>query len=238
MDYFVIPAEDIFDSTLIIRGEELKHLSRVLRKKVGERICVTDGNDRMFEAVIRAIHRDEAECEILQTRLGANEPKIHVTLAASLLKNPARFDFLVEKATELGARSVIPMLCARTVPRHEKHDRLEKIVLAAVKQSGRSYLPRVFMLTSFETIMNSVQEYDVGLIAHEATEQSHYIGAVLRHHPAIKSALLIIGPEGGFTEDELSLATDSGCIPVSLGSRRLRSETAALAALAAVVGGW
>jgi 16S rRNA (uracil1498-N3)-methyltransferase len=238
MDYFVIPADDVFDSSLVIRGEELKHLSRVLRKKVGERIFVTDGNDRMYEAVIRAIHHDEAECEIVQARHGVNEPKVQVTLAVSLLKNPARFDFLVEKATELGVRTIVPMMCKRTIPHHEKHERLQKIVVAAVKQSGRSYVPRLLMLTSFEAVISNAHSHDVSLIAHEATEQSHHIGTVLKHHPDIASALVVVGPEGGFTDEELALASGSGCVPISLGSRRLRAETAALIAVSTVVGSW
>ncbi len=238
MDYFLASVEDIFESTIVVRGDELRHLSRVLRKKVGDRILVTDGNDRMFEAVIRSIHRDEAACEILQTQLRVNEPKIEVTLAVSLLKNPARYDFLIEKATELGVRTIIPLLCERTIPKHEKHERLLKIALAAVKQSGRSYLPKIFILTSFEAMVHAAREYDLSLIPHERTEQSQYIGSVLKHHPKVRSALIVIGPEGGFTDRELVIASESGCVPISLGPRRLRSETAAISAISCVVGGW
>lgn len=238
MDYFLVSAEDVHDSTIVVRGDELRHLSRVLRKKVGERILVTDGNDQMFEAVIRSIHRDEAECEILHTKLRFNEPKIEVTLAVSLLKNPARYDFLIEKATELGVRRIVPMLCERTIPKHEKHERLQKIALAAVKQCGRSYLPKIFMLTSFDALVAHAKEYDVSFIPHERIEQSQYIGSVLKHHRAVRSALILIGPEGGFTDRELLVASEHGCIPISLGPRRLRSETAAISAVSCVVGGW
>ncbi|HWP83012.1 MAG TPA: RsmE family RNA methyltransferase [Bacteroidota bacterium] len=238
MDVFYVSEDDIHDSTILIRGDELKHLSRVLRKKVGERIFVTDGNDRMYEAAIRSINYDEAECEILERKHRVNEPKVEVTLAVSLLKNPARLDFLVEKATELGVRAIVPMLCDRTIPRHEKHERLERIALAAMKQCGRSFVPRIFMLSSFESIVHHANEYHLRLIPHEKIEQSQYIGAVMQHHPEAKSALLLIGPEGGFTEDELELASAEGCIPISLGPRRLRSETAALVAVSSVVGGW
>ena len=168
---------------------------------------------------------------------GVNEPKIHVTLAVSLLKNPARIDFLVEKGTELGVRAIIPMVCERTIPSHEKHARLEKIALSAMKQSGRSYLPNVSMLSSFEAVVNNAEEYALRLIPHEKTEQSHFVGSVLKHHAQAKSVLIMVGPEGGFTDEELALASDRRFVPISLGPRRLRTETAALSALTWVVGG-
>jgi 16S rRNA (uracil1498-N3)-methyltransferase len=161
-----------------------------------------------------------------------------VTLAVSLLRNPARFDVLVEKATELGVRTIIPMICARTVPRSEKHNRLEKIALSAMKQCGRSWLPRIQPLTAFESMLDRAGGYALRLIPHEKTEQSQFIGSVLQHHPDALSALIVIGPEGGFSEEEMRLANEKGLVPISLGPRRLRAETAAISALSWVVGGW
>ncbi len=238
MDYFYVDPKDVHAQTLLIRGDEYKHLVRVLRKKVGDHIVVTDGCDNSFEVVIQSVDRTHAECEILEAKHRVNEPKVDVTLAASILRNPARFDFLVEKATELGVRSIIPMTCERTVPKHEKHTRLEKIALAAMKQCGRSHLPRISALSTFSAVVGYAQDYALRLIPHEATEQSQFVGAVLKHHPHAASVLLVIGPEGGFTERELTAATKNGFIPISLGPRRLRSETAALSATSWVVGGW
>ncbi|MGB2867210.1 MAG: RsmE family RNA methyltransferase [Bacteroidota bacterium] len=238
MEYFYVQHDDVHGGTLMLRGEEFRHLARVLRKSAGDRIQVTDGDDTMFEAVIRSIDRTHAECEIVETRMRANEPRIDVTLAVSLLKNPARFDFLLEKATELGARSIIPLICERTIPKHEKHDRLEKIAIAAMKQSGRCYLPKVFELAFFESLVGSAGAYSLRLIPHEKTEQSQFVGSVLQHHTNVKSALIMIGPEGGFTDHELELASLNKFVPISLGPRRLRSETAAISALSWVVGGW
>jgi len=238
MDYFFARREDVQGKTLILRDDEFKHLARVLRKKIGDHILVTDGDDNMFEAVIVSFDRSHAECDILATKLRVNEPKTDVTLAVSLLRNPARLDFLVEKATELGVRTIIPLSCERTIPRHEKHSRLEKIALAAVKQSGRSYLPKIFTLTSFETLVGHSKDYSLRLIPHEKTEQSHFIGSVLQHYKRTQSVLLVIGPEGGFSEEELTQAGDNGFVPISLGPRRLRSETAALSALSWVVAEW
>lgn len=238
MDYFFVEQADIDGNTFCIRGDEFRHLSRVLRKKVGDRIAATDGDGHMFDAVIRSFDRSAAECRILETKIGVNEPKVDITLAVSLLKNPARTDFLVEKSTELGVRTIIPLLCERTIPKHERHARLEKIALAAMKQCGRSYLPKIFVLTSFETLVTDARDFELRLIPHEKTEQSQFIGTVAKHHPEATSALILIGPEGGFTDQEIELASENGFIPISLGPRRLRSETAAISAISWIVGGW
>lgn len=238
MDYFYVEPEDIRDTVLLLRGDEYRHLSRVLRKKVGDHIFATDGRGSMYEAIIRAFDRTAAECSIVDKKQKLNEPKIEVTLAISLLRNPSRFDFVVEKATELGATSIIPLISERTIPQHEKHTRLEKIALAALKQSGRCVLPRIFVLTRFETLVEHSGHYDLKLIPHEKTEQSQFVGSVMKHHPRVSSVLLVVGPEGGFTDEEVVLAGKNGFISLSLGPRRLRSETAALSALSWVVGGW
>ncbi len=238
MDYFYVDPKDVHDRVALVRGDEFKHLSRVLRKKEGEHVVLVDGEDHAFEAVLYSVEATHAECEILEVKYRVNEPKIDVTLAVSLLRNPARFDFLVEKVTELGVRTIIPLLCERTIPRNEKHTRLEKLALSAMKQCGRSYLPRIQALSSFASLLDHTDQNALRLIPHEKTEQSHFIGSVLQHHPQLSSALIIIGPEGGFSEEEMELANEKGVVPISLGPRRLRAETAAISAVSWVVGSW
>jgi len=238
MDYFFVDPDDVVENHLAIKGDEYRHLSRVLRKKAGDHVMVTDGRGRMYEAIIHSLSRTNAECAILHTFERLNEPKINVTLAISPLKNPARLDFVVEKATELGVTTIIPLVCERTIPKHEKHLRLQKLAAAAMKQCGRCVLPTVFVLTRFDTLVSNAGQYQLKLIPHERTEQSQFIGSVMKHHAEAKSALILIGPEGGFTEEEIKLAADHGFVAISLGPRRLRSETAALSAMSWVVGGW
>lgn len=237
MDYFFVDPKDVHDSVALIRGEEFRHLSRVVRKKAGERVMLVDGADNSYEAVIRTVDRTLAECEIISSQHRANEPRTDVTLAVSLLRNPSRFDVLVEKATELGVRTIVPLICEHTIPKRDKHARLEKIALAALKQSGRSYLPPIKPTTTFDEFLETSIGYSLRLIPHEKTEQSQFIGAVLHHHEDPKSVLILIGPEGGFSDAEIELATERGCIPISLGPRRLRAETAAICAVSWVVGG-
>lgn len=238
MDYFFVDPKDVHDRVALVRGDEFKHLSRVLRKKEGELVVLLDGEDHWYEAVIQLIDKTHAECEILELKRRVNEPKIDITLAVSLLRNPARFDVLIEKATELGVRTIVPLLCERTIPRNEKHARLEKIALAAMKQCGRSYLPKVLELSPLADALAIGGKYSLRLIPHEKTEQSQFIGAVLQHHTNLTSVLIVIGPEGGFTDSEITLANKCGCVPISLGPRRLRAETAAISAVSWVVGGW
>jgi 16S rRNA (uracil1498-N3)-methyltransferase len=238
MDYFFVDPKDVRGGVALIRGEEFKHLSRVLRKKRGERVVLVDGEDHAYEAVIQCMDRTHAECEILDVKNRVHEPRVDVTLAVSLLRNPARFDFLVEKATELGVRNIVPLLCEHTIPKSEKHARFEKIALAAMKQCGRSYLPKIRSLSPLTAVLDQAHEYALRLIPHEKTEQSQFVGSVLQHHPHAASALIVVGPEGGFSEGEIALANEKGMVPVSLGPRRLRSETAAISAVSWVVGGW
>lgn len=238
MDYFFVDPKDVHGRVALVRGDEFKHLSRVLRKKEGEHVVLVDGEDHAFEAVIHSVDASHAECEILDVKHRVNEPKIDVTLAVSLLRNPARFDFLIEKVTELGVRTIVPLLCERTIPRSEKHARFEKIALSAMKQCGRSYLPKIHPSMSLASLLDHADKYELRLIPHEKTEQSHFIGSVLQHHSQVSSALIVVGPEGGFSEEEMGLASEKGFVPISLGPRRLRAETAAISAVSWVVGSW
>jgi 16S rRNA (uracil1498-N3)-methyltransferase len=238
MDCFLVEPDQIHGNLLVLRGDEYRHLSRVLRKRVGDHVFVTDGKGTMYEVIIRSFSRSEAECGIAEKYERWNEPRVEVTLAVSLLRNPSRFDMVIEKATELGATTIIPLLCERTIPKHEKHARLQKIAISALKQCGRSILPHIFVLTRFEALVRSAERFPLRLVAHEQTEQSQFLGSVLRHHKDAHSVLLVVGPEGGLTDGEIAEATANGFVPVSLGPRRLRSETAAISGVSWIVAEW
>ncbi len=166
MDYFYVQPDQIIGNAIVLRGEESKHLARVLRKNIGETVFVTDGNDRMYEAVITEIGKPETHCTIKAIHHKYHEPSVDVVLAVSLLKNPARFDFLVEKATELGVRHILPLKCERTISSQEKHDRLEKLAITAMKQCGRSWLPRIASLMTLDDLFKSSTQ-DLKLLPHE-----------------------------------------------------------------------
>ncbi|MFA6456433.1 MAG: RsmE family RNA methyltransferase [Bacteroidota bacterium] len=235
-EYFYVPAEFIIDQHIAIEGEEARHISRVLRKQPGDLIWVVDGAGRAFEVIIRLVAPEMIECEILYEHHHLHEPDIDVTLAVAQLKNPSRMDWIIEKATELGVRTIIPLQTTRTIARSPKEDRWNNIALAAMKQSGRCILPKIAPPTDFDIVIANSTEYDMKLIPYERTDHVLFIAEALKHRKPPRSALILIGPEGGFTDEEVRQAEKAEFTQVSLGRRRLRTETAAIIALSWVVG--
>jgi 16S rRNA (uracil1498-N3)-methyltransferase len=235
-EYFYVPAEHIIDQHIAIVGEEAKHIARVLRKSVGDRIWVVDGEGKAYEVVIQLVTLESVECEILYEHFHHHEPDIDVTLAVAQLKNPSRMDWLIEKATELGVRTFIPLQTARTIARSAKEERWNNIALAAMKQSGRCILPKISLPMSLAEVLEDEKKYDLKLIPYERTDHILFIAEAMKHRKTPRSVLIVIGPEGGFTDEEIQLAEGAEFMQVSLGRRRLRTETAAITAATWVIG--
>lgn len=235
-EYFYVPAEYIIDHHIAIEGEEAKHISRVLRKQPGDKIWVVDGMGKAFEVIIRLVAPEMIECEIEFEHHHLHEPDIDVTLAVAQLKNPSRMDWIIEKATELGVRTIIPLQTSRTIARSPKEDRWNNIALAAMKQSGRCILPKITAPKELKNILANSSEYDMKLIPYERTDHILFIAEALKNRKPPRTAMILIGPEGGFTNEEIQMAEKAQFTQVSLGRRRLRTETAAIIALGWVVG--
>jgi 16S rRNA (uracil1498-N3)-methyltransferase len=231
MEYFYTPPHLISAHELTIEGEEFSHLTHVMRKKAGDTTRVVDGAGTAYDVTIAEITRRTARCKITQTHPRLNEPAIDVILGVPILKNASKFDFLIEKVTELGVNTIVPLLTERTIPRHAKTDRWQKLALAAMKQSGRCVLPVVRELTRFDDFITSAPHNRLKLIPHEKADLP--LMEVLRQQD-LSSITMCIGPEGGFSDEEITLAQGAGFQPVSLGPRRLRTETAAIATVSAV----
>jgi 16S rRNA (uracil1498-N3)-methyltransferase len=227
MDYFY--TTQIHGSDFTIDGEEAAHLTHVMRKKEGDEIRIVDGKGTAYDARIESVSKRAAAGVILQAYPGHHEPSCNVTLAVALLKNPSKFDFLVEKVTELGVHEIIPLLTERTIPSHAKSDRWQKLALAAMKQSGRSYLPAVQPLRTLADVLAASGAFDRTLIAHERPLEGRSVPAQFQE---VSSAIILIGPEGGFSDAEMEKALAAGYQPWYLGERRLRTETAAVVAAA------
>ena len=224
MEYFYTPPRNIASGTLTIDGEEFAHLTHVMRKHAGDAIRVVDGVGHAFDVTIEEMTKRSAQCSIRGTYHRLHEPHVDVTIAVGLLKNGSSFDFLVEKCTELGVNMIVPLITERTIPRHAKTDRWQKIALAAMKQSERCVLPSVKPLMPFhDFIIQDTSELKI--IPHEKSEARLVV-------PTAASITICIGPEGGFTDGEIAVASDAGFTSVSLGIRRLRTETAAITAVA------
>jgi 16S rRNA (uracil1498-N3)-methyltransferase len=235
-EFFYVPAEHIIDQHIAITGEEAKHISRVLRKHVGDRVWIVDGAGKAYETEIRLMTAEMIECRVLYEHHHLHEPDIAVTLAVAQVKNPSRMDWLIEKGTEVGVRTFIPLQTTRTIAKSIKEDRWNNIAIASMKQSGRCIMPRILPTMVFASLVKTAVEYDVKLIPYERTDHVLFISEALKRRKPPRSVLIIIGPEGGFTEEEILLAEKAGCMQVSLGRRRLRTETAAIIAAGWVIG--
>lgn len=235
-EYFYVPAEHIIDQHIAITGEEARHISRVLRKQIGDAIWIVDGAGKAYETVITLITPELVECEVQFEHHHLHEPDIDVTLAVAQLKNPSRMDWMIEKGTELGVRTFIPMQTSRTIARSLKEERWNNIAIAAMKQSGRCILPKIFPPMTYEELVNNSSGYDLKLIPYERTDHVLFIAEALKHRKPPRNVLIVIGPEGGFTDEEVKQAEEKGFMQVSLGRRRLRTETAAIMAAGWVIG--
>ena len=231
MEYFYAPPGSVTPPTLTITGDELLHMTHVMRMREGDAVRVVDGNGNSYDARITSITRQAATCWITAHAQRLHEPARALTLGAGMLKNPSRFDYLVEKASEIGVVRSVPLLTERTIPRHAKTERWQKLCVAAMKQSGRSVLPEVRQPQPLREFISSCGGDALKLIPHEQAEIS------LSHSriPGDGPAVVCIGPEGGFSDEEIAIAQEAGFQPVSLGTRRLRTETAAIVACAIVL---
>ena len=234
MDYFHAPPDKHRGSTIVIDGDEYSHLIHVMRKKVGDEIMTVDGCGNAYRVTISEIDHHTAVCAIAEHHPGLHEPSLTVTLGVGILKHTAAVDFLVEKTTELGVSRIVPLQTARTIPRHGREERWQKIALSAMKQSGRCLLPYVTPLTSFSEFLQAIPRNAEKCIPHEKI-LTPTLPEVMAASTA-KEVVLAIGPEGGFTEEEIAAAVLAGFEVVSLGVRRLRTDTAAIAAVWAVAG--
>ncbi len=234
MDLFYTPPEciDLRAGMLVVEGEEFFHIVRVLRRREGDSIVVTDGCGLSVDGVIAAVGKGSLSASISSVRR-IDPPSTRVTVAISLLKSAQRFDFFLEKAAELGVTAIIPMVTSRTVsqPRgekiHRKAERWKKVLIAASQQSKRYYLPDISEPRSFSEVL-SLEGYDEKLIPYESSIQSPAVS------PAGKNVLFVIGGEGGFTEIEVQQARQAGFSDISFGTSILRAETAGIFAVAMV----
>ncbi|MDI6802334.1 MAG: RsmE family RNA methyltransferase [Bacteroidota bacterium] len=238
-DYFYTPPANIKNDIVVIEGEEFNHLNHVMRKKINEQIMIVDGLGIAYEVSITAIAKRHADAKIVQKFEHHNEPKIKVALAVGILKNPAKFDFLVEKAVELGVSEIIPLKTERTIPQHAKIYRWQKLALAAMKQCGRSFLPKIHDLMIFEDAIRYSKNFNTKIILHQPDLHSESANwQVTVPNVNIDTVIVFIGPEGGFSDLEIEIANDLGIKCLGLGKRRLRTETAAIAACSLLLTGY
>ena len=239
--HYYLSKEDIFgfmnmffstlinDNTVTLIDQEAQHCSRVLRKKIGELINVMDGNGHSYEVRISSIGRNEVTADIIQRE--HHELPSYPTIAFGLIKNTTRLEWLLEKITEIGVTSIIPLITARSERKQIKIERLQKVIVSAAKQSLKYYLPNLHEAISYQTFIQNIES--------NKTDKTLYIASYDPSHNDLwtytqnqKSSVILIGPEGDFTAEEVVSAKSTGAIGVNLGPARLRAETAAMVACA------
>jgi 16S rRNA (uracil1498-N3)-methyltransferase len=233
--YYVRP-QDVSGEYLSLKKDEFHHLVHVCRKRQGDTFLAADGQANVYECQIEFLERDGLQARIIKKRKFMGEPLFQLTLALAVPKKE-RFEWVIEKATEIGVNKLIPLMSDRTIA-HAKslnYQRCGRIALAAMKQCQRSLLPIVEPMQDFRAVCENAVS-GLKLLAHEKAPQTRLED--IFKNPGIeqaKSGVVCIGPEGGFTEEEVAFALAHGFTIFGLGPRRLRSETAALVAAALVL---
>jgi 16S rRNA (uracil1498-N3)-methyltransferase len=225
LPFFYISEYSASQKEIILDEETSKHVVQVLRMKVGEQLNLTDGKGSLLTCAITDDHKKHCTVELKQARFREQGTR-KVSVAVSLLKNTNRFEWFLEKATEIGVTEIIPLICERTEKEKFRQDRMQGICISAMLQSQQTWLPLLHQ--PFEFNKAAALPAKNKFIAHciDGNKQD------LANHQIIKSAhsLILIGPEGDFTKQEIELALQNNFIPVMLGETRLRTETAGIVA--------
>lgn len=241
--FFVAP-DKIQDTEVIISGEDVKHITKVLRLGPGDNITVLDGVGNEYLVKIRALAAGLVQGQILQRSLATSEAPIRVTLIQGLPKGE-KMELIIQKAVELGVYRIAPVETTRSIVKldakkaEQRRERWQRVSMEAAKQSRRFIIPSVEPILSFNRALAEIPKEAVVLMAWE--EASQPLKPVLTQlKSGIKGAknleiYLIVGPEGGFTPEEARAAKESGALIISLGPRILRTETAGLTALAVIM---
>ena len=236
-------APDIESDICTLSEEESNHCIRVLRLSAGSEVHLTDGNGTLCRCTILDAHPKHCSLQVIERLPGYGAHRFHLHLAVAPTKNPARMEWLVEKAVEMGIDEITPLLCDHSERCVLKRERLEKIAVSAMKQSLKAYKPILHAPTPFRDLINKITQQPSSnptnsqfsilnsqfFIAYcDGDHRTPLHDAYLPGH----DALILIGPEGDFSPAEVQSALAAGFLPVTLGQYRLRTETAALAATA------
>ncbi|MGQ9455440.1 MAG: RsmE family RNA methyltransferase [Armatimonadota bacterium] len=233
---FFIEPDKIRGDIVNITGDLVTQIRRVLRLKKGDWVQLLDGCGTEYEAQIVDCANGALQARITDRRKCETEPACKLTMAVALPKAD-KLDMIVQKCTELGMSRLVVFVAERSVPRIEgsrvagKLNRWRRIAIEAAEQSGRGLVPQIEGIIKYNELLNTIPQYDLPLFAWEGGDALP-LRDVLRNYECPGSAIVIIGPEGGFAPWEAESLRDGGAVPVSLGKRILRCETAAIAACA------
>jgi len=238
MSRFYIPPECIKGSSALITGEEAHHILDVMRLKKGDKICAFDGRGELYQGKILDTANKKVKVKIESAAEDLPVSNSQITLVQALPKKN-KMDYIIEKCTELGVDTIIPTQTTRTIVKLNRDkqglrlERWQRIAREAAKQCGRTTIPKVRDLASWTDAISNLGNFDLKLLFC-LSENSQRLKDVLRREKKVRKVSLFIGPEGGFTPDEIRQSEQAGWLAVSLGNSVLKSDTAALTALAMV----
>ncbi|WP_019038822.1 16S rRNA (uracil(1498)-N(3))-methyltransferase [Psychroflexus tropicus] len=216
---------DFDENTRLIKvsPEESRHISKVLRKQVGDYVYITNGKGVLASGTLKSNHPKKCEIEVEKIQVTLSNPS-HLHIAIAPTKANDRFEWFLEKATEIGIQEITPLLCEHSERKKIKWERYQKVLLSAMKQSLKTHLPKLNQLTSFKDFTSS-EIKSSKLIAHCEDTPKEKLSQLVK-----QSNTILIGPEGDFSRDEIKRANDKGFKAISLSESRLRTETAGLVA--------
>ena len=231
-----VPHPQISENTIRISESERHHLLNVLRLRADDQVEVFDGVGNRYVASLCDTRTSPLQAKILQQQFHPHTPP-YITLFQGLPKFD-KMDLIVQKTTEIGVSEIAPMICQRSIPQslvqEKRMIRWQRIANEAAKQCRRSHFAHVLAPQGLEEGFPRVDHLDLLILLWEG-EKRNGLKEILRNHGDVKSVGIIVGPEGGFTDDEVELAIQSGCLPATFGDNTLRTETAAIVGVASVM---
>ncbi|MBQ8281495.1 MAG: 16S rRNA (uracil(1498)-N(3))-methyltransferase [Lachnospiraceae bacterium] len=240
MSRFFVPSENIFDDRIVIDGTDVNHIKNVLRHRVGDKLYVSDSSGVEYECIINNMSDGEVTLDIVNSKQSETELGMDVILFQGLPKKD-KMELIVQKAVELGVTEIYPVINERTVVKlddkkaGQKADRWNKISESAAKQSGRMIIPKVHEPVSYKKALEIAGGLEYVMIPYENADGVGYSAQCITEAVKTRSVGIFIGPEGGFSRDEVDKAVESGAKVISLGKRILRTETAGLTTLSIIM---
>ena len=244
MPKFFVNQENIQDKKIVVTGENVNHIKNVLRKSINDTIEICDAkNGKNFLCKINKIEKEQIECNIIESLENTSEPKTYVHIYQGLPKSD-KMELIIQKSVELGVSEITPTNMSRCIVKldskdaRKKVERWQKISEVAAKQSGRDIIPKINNICSIKEIINQCQEYDAVFLAYENEKENKLKYEIEELKKSQKDSLkiaIIIGPEGGITQEEVNIAKQNNIKIITLGNRILRTETVALNILSIIM---
>lgn len=240
MHRFFVDGVNTQNDSIIITGDDVNHIKNVLRLKSGDEILVGDGNGMDYQCRIEEITQEMVTASVVDVFKNAAELPVKITLFQGMPKSD-KLELIIQKAVELGAYEIVPVMTKRTVVKIDdkkagkKIDRYNGIAESAGKQSGRGIIPEVKPFMTFKQAIEYAKTLDMNLIPYEEAKGIEYSREVIKDIKGKKSLGIFIGPEGGFAKEEVDMAVAMGAKCITLGNRILRTETAGLAVLSIIM---